>query len=67
MNTYILVYWPHVYIPVLPFALVNILQAPVPFIVGVHPDMLGSVETVSEDVSVSSEITYTSCTTAVPY
>ena len=34
--------WCHVNIPVLPVRLKNVLDAPVPFIVGVHEDSLDS-------------------------
>ncbi len=35
-------HWPHIFIPVLPHSLLEVLEAPVPFIVGVHSDELTS-------------------------
>ncbi|CAM9133700.1 unnamed protein product, partial [Ectocarpus fasciculatus] len=35
--------WSHVYIPILPRALLGVFGAPVPFIVGIHSDFLKSV------------------------
>lgn len=32
--------WPHVYIPVLPRGLLMVLQAPLPYIIGIHSDTL---------------------------
>lgn len=32
--------WEHVYIPLLPKDMLNVIQAPVPFIVGIHTDIL---------------------------
>ena len=35
--------WPHVYVPVLPAALLESLEAPVPFIIGIHSELVASV------------------------
>ena len=37
-------YWPHVYIPVLPASLLTYLESPMPFLVGVHTSSLETVE-----------------------
>lgn len=36
--------WPHVYIPVLPRGLVQVLQAPMPFIIGLPTDRYVSAD-----------------------
>ena len=36
--------WPHIYIPMLPLQLLEYLQAPVPFIMGIHTDYLATKE-----------------------
>jgi len=48
-------YWHHILIPVLPSKLVGYLQAPVPYIVGMHRDYfmddnLGEENTIPDDV-----------------
>ena len=35
-------YWQHVYVPLLPLQFLEYLQAPVPFIMGVHTDFLST-------------------------
>ncbi len=42
--------WPHVYIPVLPRGLVQVLQAPMPFIIGLPTDRYNEVRDVSTSV-----------------
>jgi hypothetical protein len=37
--------WPHVYIPVLPRGLLQVLQAPMPFIIGMSSDLFQTVGT----------------------
>lgn len=45
--------WEHVYIPLLPMELINILQAPVPFLVGIHSSVLpANLEEYTENNSV---------------
>ena len=36
--------WQHVYIPILPARLLDILQAPVPFLIGIDEDVLALAE-----------------------
>mmetsp|Transcript_617 Transcript_617/g.1933 ORF Transcript_617/g.1933 Transcript_617/m.1933 type:complete len:415 (-) Transcript_617:515-1759(-) len=36
--------WQHVYIPILPASLLDILQAPVPFLIGIDEEVLGMAE-----------------------
>ncbi len=36
--------WPHVYVPVLPTTLLHFLEAPVPFIMGLHADVQFNIE-----------------------
>jgi len=43
-------YWQHVYVPLLPLQYLEYLQAPVPFIMGVHTDFL-STRTAVESVA----------------
>ena len=35
--------WSHVYVPVVPATLLDLVEAPVPFILGIHTDWLGLV------------------------
>jgi myotubularin-related protein 5/13 len=46
----------HVYIPLLPAALVEVLCTPTPFIIGVHSSLKAEVAEVVSTISVISEI-----------